>query len=133
MKRLILIFTAVISLTTFLTSCGGGQEEKTTKWEYKIVRANGIIDPDLNEDIREFASKYVIIDDEKLNKLGDDGWELVDTYSELETVYPNWGNEKYVTGIQPNVRTMSVVLILKRPVQDKKAEKKEESTEKKKQ
>lgn len=51
---------------------------------------------------------------------------------ELETVYPNWGNEKYVTGIQPNVRTMSVVLILKRPAQDKKAEKKEESTEKKK-
>lgn len=131
MKRLILIFTAMIGLTTFFTSCGGGEEQKTTKWEYKIVRANGLIDPNY-EDHREFASKYVIIDDEELNKLGADGWELVDTYDELETVYPNWGNEKYVTGIQPNVRTMSVVLILKRPAQDKKAEKKEESTEKKK-
>jgi len=38
----------------------------------------------------------------------------VDTVTEIETVHPNFGDEQYVTGLQPNVRQRSVTLIFKK-------------------
>lgn len=51
-----------------------------------------------------------------LDKYGKEEWELVDTYLEMETVRTNYGNDKYVTGLQPNVRTQILVMIFKRPL-----------------
>ncbi len=52
--------------------------------------------------------------DESIKKLGKDGWELVNSFLEHETVHPNFGNSEYVTGLQPNVRPSRLVLIFKR-------------------
>jgi len=49
-------------------------------------------------------------------ELGLEGWELVAVAPLTETVHPNFGDEKYVTGLQPNVRTASFWLIFKRPI-----------------
>jgi len=42
--------------------------------------------------------------------------ELVDSYLEMETVHPNFGDSRYVTGLQPNVRPQRLVLIFERPI-----------------
>lgn len=49
-----------------------------------------------------------------LNKLGSEGWLLVISYLELETAYPNFGDYKYVTGLQPNIRPQRAILLFKR-------------------
>ena len=56
----------------------------------------------------------VDIDEQALTKLGGEGWEVVSSYLEMETAYPNFGDEKYVTGMQPNIRPQRAVLILRR-------------------
>lgn len=55
----------------------------------------------------------VQIDEKELNKLGSQGWEVIGSYLELETAYPNFGDSKYVTGLQPNIRPQRLVLILR--------------------
>ena len=90
-----------ISLSS-LTGC-----DKTKHWEYRAYIVNGI-------DEGDFRSKTVFPDLEELNKLGEEGWELVSTYEKLETAHPNYGNEKYVTGLQANTRTGAVVFLFKR-------------------
>lgn len=40
----------------------------------------------------------------------------MDIITETETVHPNFGNDDYVAGIQPNVRTRSVILLLRRRI-----------------
>ena len=47
--------------------------------------------------------------------MGKEGWELVSTYTEVATVFPNFGNSEYVTGIRENVRTNVVNFVFKRP------------------
>ncbi len=86
--------------------------QSAPKWEYKVVYV-------LNEGYNRTGSealKYSTVtpDEASLNKLGDDGWELVSSYLEMETAYPNFGSSDYVTGIQPNIRPQRVVLIFKR-------------------
>ena len=71
---------------------------------------------DWTTEYADFHRNLCIVDVDRLNALGSDGWELVGTYSELETKFPNYGNDKYVTGIQSNVRTASIYLIFKRPL-----------------
>lgn len=51
---------------------------------------------------------------DELSKLGAEGWELVGSYLEMETAFPNFGNAGYVTGLQPNVRPQRAVLIFRR-------------------
>lgn len=53
----------------------------------------------------------------ELNELGIGGWEVVGTYLEMETAWPNFGDSQYVTGLQPNVRPQRLVVILKRRMQ----------------
>jgi hypothetical protein len=50
----------------------------------------------------------------ELNKLGSEGWVLVISYLELETAYPNFGDYKCVTGLQPNIRPQRAILVFKR-------------------
>jgi hypothetical protein len=48
----------------------------------------------------------------ELDQLGREGWELVTSYAETETVWPT-----LESGVHPNVRTAKVVMIFKRPIQ----------------
>src|SRR5437868_6331521 len=73
----------------------------TEKWEYKIVSAKGTE----QERLGKFQSNQFDVSDTLLNLFGKAGWELVGVYEKTEKVHPNFGNEQYVSGIQPNVRT----------------------------
>lgn len=77
-------------------------------WEYKVVS-------DFKENTYPTSHpNNFYSNDGLLTALGNEGWELVDTYTILETVHPNFGNSSYVTGLQPNVRTKELVFIYKR-------------------
>lgn len=110
MKKLFYLFV-VVSMVFGTASCSKkeeAQKEKVQKWEYKIISEWGI-------DRGSFDSKALPLPEEELNKLGDEGWELVDVYTRIETVHPNFGNKEYVIGLQPNTRTEAVIYVLKRP------------------
>lgn len=100
MKKVLIAIAALASMVT--VSCNN-----SPAWEYKVVKIAG------NE-----ASNYSAMSfsdpTAQLNKLGNDGWEVVSTYTEVGTVHPNFGNAEYVTGLQPNTRTSVVNFVLKR-------------------
>jgi hypothetical protein len=81
-----------------------------SKWEYKLVTVKGKED----EVLSKFQSNKFEVTDESLNLLGEDGWELVSVYDQIETVHPNYGNDQYVSGLQPNVRTAEIHYVFKR-------------------
>ena len=87
---------------------------KPPMYEYKVVSflADG------HDRTGSGASKYsiIIINESDLLVLGVAGWELSSTSLEMETAYPNFGNQSYVTGIQPNVRPQRLICIFKRRV-----------------
>jgi hypothetical protein len=83
------------------------------KWEYKVYS----ISPEKSYDRTGFDAlkpTKITISQDELNNLGSEGWELVTSFLELETAYPNFGNPEYVTGLQPNVRNQRLILIFKR-------------------
>ena len=82
------------------------------KYEYKVVRLMA----ESNDRTGTGAFRYssVQIADKDLVLLGTEGWELVGTFLEMETAFANFGDEKYVTGLQPNIRPQSAVLLFKR-------------------
>lgn len=84
-----------------------------SEYEYKAVRIYG---DDVNSKMEDFFPKK--IDEFTLERTlnSDPEWELVDIITETETIYPNFGNDDYVTGIQPNIRTRSVILLLRRRI-----------------
>ncbi len=79
------------------------------KWEYKVVSVKP-------SDATKFQPNRFFISETTLNTYGKDGWELVDVYEQTETVHPNFGNDQYVTGLQPNIRTLELGLLFKREV-----------------
>lgn len=90
-----------------LTSCG----IKEQTWEYKVVKVAG-------KDAEILADYGALVYGDQttmLNKMGKEGWELVSTYTETATAFPNFGNSEYVTGIRENVRTSVVNFVFKRP------------------
>jgi len=99
MRKLVLIAIAGVGLV----SC-------TSKWEYKVVSVKGTDEGSM----ADFQSHKLEVSEESLNPLGEDGWELVGIYEKTETVHPNFGNDQYVSGIQPNVRTAEVNFVFKR-------------------
>ncbi|MCM1484243.1 MAG: DUF4177 domain-containing protein [Muribaculaceae bacterium] len=105
MKKIILLLAAAI-IAVGLNSCSNNAEPQ--KWEYKILQIWGM-------DRGSFFSKGIQVPEDELNRLGDEGWELVDVYSRVETVHPNFGNSQYVTGLQPNTRTEAIFYVFKRP------------------
>ena len=77
-------------------------------WEYKFLYEEvASEDPKLSNGIQ--------VKEDDLNVLGKDGWELATSYLELETAFPNFGEQAYITGIQSNVRPKRAVLVFKRP------------------
>lgn len=110
-KKILLI----MSVGLMLAACGN------TKWEYKIVKKEGAESPLYNIDIEP-----QIFEDptETLNKMGQEGWELVSTYTEIKTTYPNFGDKKYVTGIRENTKTSVLNFVFKRPRANKTNKKK---------
>lgn len=107
MTKKTLNLTVIILFIFAFTACN-----KNKIWEYKIVNITS------EEYSRTgIGSKYStkeIPKDSLLNAMGAMGWELTSSYLEVETSFPNFGNEAYVTGIQPNIRPHDVVLIFKR-------------------
>ena len=83
------------------------------KFEYKLISFLA----ESNERTGSGALKYasVNVDQAQLQSLGGEGWELVDSFLEMETAFPNFGSSEYVTGLQPNVRPQRAVLLFKRP------------------
>lgn len=103
-KALSITLLAVLFLG--LSSCSND----SNKWEYKTVEVSGRSDyqnPDFNPLTFDYPK-------EDLDTLGANGWELVNVYSETETVFPNYGDDQYVTGIKANTRTSKVVYVFKR-------------------
>lgn len=98
MKKLFMILALVLTMS----ACS-----MKSNWEYKIVTIEAKSESD-------FAPNTFSISSEDLNLFGMEGWELVDVYTTLETVHPNFGNSEYVTGIRENTRTESVNYVFKR-------------------
>lgn len=95
----------LIALSMLLFGCN-------SKWEYKVVKV-----PTEGFDrsgVSAAKSHTTQFDLSALEKLGEEGWELATSYLEMETSYPNFGNDSYVTGLQPNIRPQVAILIFKR-------------------
>lgn len=93
-------------LTCIFTNCNK-QDDKDI-WEYKVVAIDAINKTDFQP--REFFN----IGDETLNYYGNEGWELISTYTTEETVFPNFGDAQYHSGIKANSRTEKIFFIFKR-------------------
>jgi len=120
MRKLLLICCV---MATALVSCG----TKNQSWEYKIVKVAG---KDA-EVMADYGSLVYGDQTTMLNKMGKDGWELISTYTEVSTAFPNFGNSGYVTGIRENVRTSVINFVFKRPSDGKEDKKSPESKTKK--
>jgi len=96
----------VLSILLFFMGCS------SKKWEYKVVEYYG---DNLSRTGQEaFKANTIKLNESEFDKLGQDGWELISTYIENETAYPNFGNSEYVTGLQANIRPQKLVCIFKR-------------------
>jgi len=84
----------------------------SNNWEYKIVTVIGTEQSSYGN----MRAKSFYIPDDDFNKLGKEGWELVDIFEIIETAHPNFGDERYVSGIQPNVRTAELNFVFKRKI-----------------
>ena len=111
MRKTILMLLVAVGLTMTLVGCG---KEKAPEWEYKVLRVEGFAAGKYKADYPEFDSRIINVDEKTLNKLGSDGWELVGTYTEVATTYPNFGRSEYVTGIRTNTHSRAVICIFKR-------------------
>ncbi len=101
MKKLFVVFLCVI----MMSSCGN------SKWEYKVVKISG-------EEVSEYQPCTFPDPSSALNNLGREGWELVSSYTETSSSFPNFGNSKYVTGLRENVHTTTLNFVFKRKVSD---------------
>lgn len=109
MKR-IMYLLVVASVAIGIASCSQKQEE-TPKWEYKTLVVEA-------RPYNDFAIPMISYPQARLDTLGSQGWELVDVYTIVETVHPNFGDSKYVTGLQPNTRLNRVNYVFKRRVRE---------------
>jgi len=84
------------------------------RYQYKVLA----VDSQGNDRTGDGAMKFTSItpNERELSSLGAAGWEVVASYLEMETAYPNFGKAEYVTGLQPNIRPQRVVMILRHRV-----------------
>ena len=129
-KLLFLIFS-----TIFFISCENKKEISIQKWEYKLLRFR-YEDYYKISDTKEYMPDYFVWMEKRiplkdsLLSLGEKGWELTSIYTTTATSFPNFGNDKYVTGIREQTATRVLTVILKRPYIEKKE--KDKNTQKKK-
>jgi len=88
----------------------------SAEWEYTSFR---VFTAQVSDRNGSEAFKYSSINDAKLDdalkEAGLGGWQVVSVALEMETAWPNFGKEDYVTGLQPNIRPQSLLVILRRP------------------
>ncbi len=89
------------------------RELAVADWEYEVLTFAGV-GYDRLESPESFYTDWITPSLESLNEMGRQGWELAGCYLEMETAFPNFGNEDYVTGIRDNIRPQRLVLIFKR-------------------
>lgn len=104
-KASILVLILVLAINFIRCSSKGKH------WEYKIVSVTGA---ESRDGSGAFRFQTITPNEEELSRLGADGWEIATSYLELETAFPNFGNEGYHTGIKENVRPQRLVIIFKR-------------------
>jgi hypothetical protein len=60
------------------------------------------------------------IDRDKLKSLTEDmtkgGWELAGTALEIETAFPNFGKDEFVTGLRENVRPQALLMVFRKAI-----------------
>lgn len=81
------------------------------EWEYRVIHFPA-------ESAEDLSSRSVNIDMTDLQAAGKNGWEIVGQWVEHETVFPNFGRNEYVTGLQPNFRTSKLSVLLKRKIEN---------------
>lgn len=83
-----------------------------TKWEYKTEIFDAVKTP-ANE-----SPALVNPSTSQLNELGLQGWEVVSTYLEHGTAFPelHYTSSYKLAGVYSNVRPQRLVVILKRPL-----------------
>lgn len=119
MKRLktILLFLVICiscfaqnrTRTNTSTNTNNTTSQRVT-WEYEIIKVN---DSSINwhkQSSPEFHDQTSM-----LNLMGSSGWELVSVYTEIATEFPNFGEDRYVTGIRSNTKTQVINFVFKRP------------------
>ena len=77
------------------------------EWEYRVMEF-----PAKPGD--KNATRTVDLDIEELQMAGKNGWEIAGQWLEHETVFPNFGKDEFVTGLQPNFRPSKLLILLKR-------------------
>jgi hypothetical protein len=103
-SRIVLVSLLVLA---FPVAC-----QKYTKWQYKVVPVSS--DSVSRTGLSAMLQTTVDVNVDSLSSWGTRGWELVATYLEVETAFPNFGNEEYHTGIKTNTRPQRLVMIFKR-------------------
>ena len=107
-----------------LSSC----QEKAKKWEYKTISVNTSVVDGPYIIVHPHADPVHLLFNlqDSLNTLGQEGWELVNTIELVGTTFPNFGDDKYVTGIRGQVATRTVQFVFKREFTGKTADNKKE-------
>jgi hypothetical protein len=108
------LLVALVATVAVLGILGATSVFMAPKFEYKTVAFATASPERTGTAALEFAS--VTPEQKQLDEIGSGGWEIVASYLEMETAFPNFGDSSYVTGLQPNVRPQRLVLILKRRV-----------------
>lgn len=117
------ILTLFIIVITMLTAC---HNQEPQQWEYMVLPIEGsklptVYAPNDKEMLTQQSDfKSLEFNNQNfnmmLNSYGKDGWELVNIYSTIETVFPNFGNEEYHSGIKENTRTQTINFVFKRKI-----------------
>ncbi len=99
------------------------QVQAPSRWEYTYVSvpARSAKYTTLKADREGHdAMSAAQIDREKLKSLTEDmtrgGWELAGTAMEIETAYPNFGKDEYVTGLRENVRPQALLMVFRKSI-----------------
>lgn len=106
-KDAIYAIVGVGLISASILACDKLGAVSTPTWEYQVTYET--VPQEDDKSAQGFPNPQ-----EDLNAQGKNGWELVSSYVENETVFPNLGDPKYITGVQPNVRPRRLTFILKR-------------------
>lgn len=120
-----------IFLIALLLGACSNKDSAPQQWEYTIVSFPGsklstVYSPNDKEALIELSNSQTLNFPEasaipnSLNLYGKDGWELVSAYTTVETVFPNFGDASYHTGVKENTRTNTINFVFKRIKQDSK-------------